>query len=105
MCGSPMAPKNVAMMTPYVAARGCAPLVPEVRNGESHDSVDDGGVSEHRGVIRSQVVTGAVPGRDQQHDRRNADRAQLQPVLKALDEGDSLHPAHGDVAAHDHTER
>src|SRR5690242_20101448 len=37
MCGSPIAPKNVAMITPYVAARGWAPLVPEVRNGESHN--------------------------------------------------------------------
>jgi hypothetical protein len=66
---------------------------------------DDGGVSEHRGTIRGQVNAGAVLDRDQQHERWDTDRAQLQPVLKALDEGDSLHPAHRDVAAHDHAER
>jgi hypothetical protein len=63
---------------------------------------DDGGVREHGGMVGRQVVRGIVPGGDQQHQGRDADRAQLQPVLEALDEGDSLHSAHRDVAAHDH---
>src|ERR1700722_10341909 len=50
MCGSPIAPKNVAMMTPYVAARGCAPFVPEVRNGESHDPPEDGSIARLTGT-------------------------------------------------------
>ena len=157
------------MMTPYVAARGCAPLVldgqergvPRLARGRCHGQADrDGSTSgeadpgagagdvrqAHRRTAWSRYVrwssrpvtvaaraacrvnsvacvmlttvarvnTGArsgvrlglepCPTSDQQHERGNADRAQLQPVLKALDEGDSLHAAHRDVAAHDHAE-
>src|SRR5581483_3593210 len=50
MCGSPIAPKNVAMITPYVAATGCAPFVPDVRNGESHGDTDDGAMARLTGT-------------------------------------------------------
>jgi len=59
-------------------------------------------VREDRLGIRRQVPGGAVADGHEQDQCGKPDRAQLQPVLEALDERDALHAPHGDVGAHHH---
>ncbi len=39
---------------------------------------------------------------DQQHEDRDGERSQLDPVLECLHDGDRVHPAGVDVQRHDH---